>query len=531
MVLKRKRKDRRWLRPWACWGLCLLVFGIGACRPATMKKDAQEPRLFSQTPLPGEYLENDRGDANVILPGRHWMGVVDEGAGLTFASWRITAGTQRYCIVVVCDPPGDRLILLPLNHDETPLTVLADPLRRQYYQQRLATIRQGGPAQNFESGLLISVSLEEAIATKRLGTPLPRPQRVLAVAANFPSHLKQDLAIADPTVIEALRRTRPRVFVKYPPLLPLDGMTPTENITGIIGPFDAIRYPSTISVPARDENGQPVRVATRLDYEVEIGIVIGHELAWEDVAEAADGELYRAVIGYLLISDTKARNPQVVQRIISRERPYPAEPGPYLTGDENIDRRLGFWDRETCRWWSYAAGWGDFAGMGPFLVAAPQNGALPDRMMLAGRSYAREAVRGRPIPPGQAVDTLYLRQSVVVSEEKAYADRMLWTIPRIIRSILAPDNALAFLAAPLTLHPGDIISLGTPGGTVITAKSQTVVNLADALLFWWEPLDWHDAFFGGSEGMYLNPGDEVFFWAEGLGYQRHLIAPLDAHGE
>jgi hypothetical protein len=65
---------------------------------------------------------------------------------------------------------------------------------------------------------------------------------------------------------------------------------------------------------------------------------------------------------------------------------------------------------------------------------------------------------------------------------------------------------------------------------VITVKPKVVVDVADALLFWWEPLDWHDAFFGGTEAMYLNPGDEVFFWAEDLGYQRHQLESIEYQG-
>ena len=134
----------------------------------------------------------------------------------------------------------------------------------------------------------------------------------------------------------------------------------------------------------------------------------------------------------------------------------------------------------------------------------------------------------QPIPSGHTPDTIYLRQSVIVSTRGGYADRMIWTIPQIIRSTLAPDNALDFQPGPRTLYPGDIISLGTPGGTVITVKSKAVVDFADALFFWWEPMDWHDAFFGGTEAKYLHPGDEVFFWAEDLGYQQHRMAPFDA---
>ena len=517
-------------RRWIPMVIGVVLIGIIACRPDVAKKDAQDSDIIGRTPLPGAYLTAEAGAANIIQPGRHWLGRVGADAGLTFAGWRDTDGTLRFCLVILCDPEADRLVLLPLGKHETPLTVLSDPTRRQEEDRRVVSIRRAlatGPPPL----PLIDVGIAEAIDNRRLGPPLPSPRQVLAVAANFPSHLKLDLAIDDPLVIAALRRTRPRLFLKYPPVFPLSGLTPTEEIIGIIGPFDPIRYPETIHVPTRDRDGEPVQVNTRVDYEAEIGMVIGRRLTWEDVATASDDDLYAAILGYLLISDTKARNPQVVDRMISRDRPLPAEPGPYLTGDEKIDRQLGFWDKETCLWWSYAAGWGDFAGLGPFLVAAPQDSRLPDRMMLAGRSYAPESVRGHPVPPGHAPGTLYLRQAVIVSGREGYADSMIWTIPQIIRSALAPDNALDFMTAPRTLHPGDIISLGTPGGTVITAKSKTVVDLADALLFWWKPLDWHDAFFGGTEALYLNPGDEVFFWAEDLGYQRHLISPFDDPGQ
>jgi len=494
-----------------------------------MKKDAQDYGFLNQTPSQGAYLTDDAGDAKIIQPGKHWMGRVDADAGLTFVSWRLTNGAHQFCIVVLCDPVEDRLLLLPLDDGESPLVVLTDPARRHDYERQLKTIRQELAARP-SSGRLISASLIEAVDDKRLGPPLPPPQQVLAVAANFPSHLKQDLLLEDPDVIEGLRGTRPRVFVKYPPVFPLPGMTPAEEVVGIIGPFDTIFYPPKIHVPVTDDAGQPVRVDTHVDYEAEIGMVIGRRLTWEDVQTASDRDLFEAIIGYLLVSDTKARNPQVVQNIISRDDPLPADPGPYLTGDERIDRQIGFWDKETCKWWSYAAGWGDYAGLGPFLVAAPSSGSWPDRMMLAGRSYAPEAVRGQPIPSGHTADTIYLRQSVIVSTRDGYDDRMLWTIPQIIRSTLAPDNALDFQPGPRTLYPGDIISLGTPGGTVITVKSKAVVDFADALLFWWEPLDWHDAFFGGSQAMYLNPGDHVYFWAQDLGYQRHRMAPFDTEG-
>ncbi len=516
----------RWPR-WLGTVLLMLIAGLLGCGPDALKEEALDRDFLSRRPLPGDFITNAAGEAHVIQTGPHWMGRVDAGAGLTFAQWRDTDSRQRFSLVVICDPDRDRLVLLPLEGHETPLTVLTAPARRQYYEAQLAALRQekaATPADN-----LIVSALSKAIEDKRLGPPLPPPRQLLAVAANFPSHLAEDLAVADAKVIGALRGTRPRVFLKYPPVSPLSGLTPPEEIGGVIGPYDPIRYPRTIHVPTRDENPPAVKVDASVDYETEIGLVIGRRLTWEDVADASDEALYEAIAGYLLVSDTKARNPQVKQNVIRRDDPLPAEPGPYLTGNEAIDRQLGFWDKETCLWWSYAAGWGDYAGLGPFLIAASTEPSLPERMMLSGRSYAPETVRGLPVPPDHAPDTFYLRQSVIVSSRDGYTDRMLWSVPQIIRSVLAPDdNALDFQPGPRTLHPGDIISLGTPGGTVITVKPKAVVDLAGALLFWWEPLDWHDAFFGGNQAGYLHPGDEVFFWAENLGYQQHRIASFDA---
>ena len=515
----------RWPR-WLGAVLLILIAGLLGCGPDALKEEALDRDFLSRRPLPGDFITNASGEAHVIQTGPHWMGRVDADAGLIFANWRGTDGTERFCIVVLCDPDRDQLVLLPLEGHESPLTVLMAPTRRQYYEQQLAALRQEKAAMPHP---LIASTLSKAIEDKRLGPPLPPPRQLLAVAANFPSHLEEDLAIADTKVIEALRGTRPRIFVKYPPVSPLSDLTPTEEIAGILGPFDPIRYARKIHVPTRDESAPAVKVDASVDYETEIGLVIGRRLTWEDVADASDEALYEAIAGYLLVSDTKARNPQVKQNVIRRDDPLPAEPGPYLTGNEAIDRQLGFWDKETCLWWSYAAGWGDYAGLGPFLIAASTEASLPERMMLSGRSYAPETVRGLPVPPEHVPDTLYLRQSVIVSSREGYADRMLWSVPQIIRSVLAPDdNALDFQPGPRTLHPGDIISLGTPGGTVITVKPKAVVDLAGALLFWWEPLDWHDAFFGGNQAGYLHPGDEVFFWAENLGYQQHRIASFDA---
>jgi len=49
------------------------------------------------------------------------------------------------------------------------------------------------------------------------------------------------------------------------------------------------------------------------------------------------------------------------------------------------------------------------------------------------------------------------------------------------------------------------------------------VNLLRKVLFWWNPVDWHDVFFDKNAGLYLHDGDKVFFWAEGLGFPHQEI--------
>ena len=67
---------------------------------------------------------------------------------------------------------------------------------------------------------------------------------------------------------------------------------------------------------------------------------------------------------------------------------------------------------------------------------------------------------------------------------------LIWDLPAVLRSILDPaDNALAFDGASPSLQAGDLVALGTPGGTVISARPWWLLPLAEDLLFWKEPVD------------------------------------------
>jgi 2-keto-4-pentenoate hydratase/2-oxohepta-3-ene-1,7-dioic acid hydratase in catechol pathway len=500
--------------------ICFCVFSYG-CSSPIVKPGAFDPAILKRTPLPGSLITQAKSGEHTVISDIGWMEGINSTKNLTFAGFRSDSTSFLFCLVIACDPVNDKLVLLPLNEEETPLAALADHTRRNELKKKVDNCKTDGKncSANPE---YISVSLSQAIAEKKLGSPLPKPGKIFAVAANFPSHIKHDLAIKDPAALETLGKTRARVFLKYPPIMPQDSSQANSGkFPGIIGPYDGVDYPSHIILPAVDDTQEATE--TRLDYEVEIGVVIGRQLTWDAIENAGEDVIRSAIAGYVLVSDTKARNPQVVERVISRNQPYPKEPGPYLTGNEGNDRAVGMWSSETCAWWSYAASWGNYASLGPFFVSAPSDLSFPARVLISARSYGAKSER--PIKPPKDRDggTLYLRQCSISTEENGYQDKLIWNITRIIRSILEPNSALEFMEGAPRLEPGDIICLGTPGGTVITGKSQRMVSLLRKVLFWWDPMDWHNVFFDKNAGLFLHDGDEVFFWAEGLGFQHQKV--------
>ena len=188
--------------------------------------------------------------------------------------------------------------------------------------------------------------------------------------------------------------------MKHPPQPPPGTELPSDlPFRGVIGPFDDIVYPELTWLP-KDEYGTSNSVPTALDYEVELGIVIGKTLTWAEVEHAEDSTLYAAVAGYLLVSDAKARNPQVYERALAREQSPKTWAARYLTGDADTDLVLGNWDETTCAWWSYAASLGDFTAVGPYFVASNGEAATPEHDLLGARSYGGVA-RCAPIPGGR----------------------------------------------------------------------------------------------------------------------------------
>ena len=497
-------------------GSVLLLCALGAgCAGPLVKPDSFDPAVLGETPLPGGRLQPAvDGEELVVEHSAEWMRLRPEH--LTFVGYRTTDGERLYCLVLECVPEEDRLTLLPLGAEETSLSVLADPARRG--ELTAAWVRYAQDRALPEGVEPISIALREAMTDRRLGPPIPDPQRVLAVAANFPSHLEHDLA-TDPGLVASIAKTPPRLFLKYPPQPPPGTEIPSDlAFKGIIGPYDAIVYPEITWLP-KDERGISASAPTALDYEVELGAVIARTLTWEDVCEASDEEIFRAIAGYVLVSDVKARNPQVYERALSRNETPDLWARPYLTGDADTDLILGNWTPDTVAWWSYAASLGDFTAVGPYFVAHDGAAAMPSHALVCARSYGPDESREYPVPGDREANRLYLRQCSRATEEAGAPDAMLWRLPQIVRAALDPEGALASTHEVTALQAGDVIALGTPGGITLTVKGRGMIRVLNKVLFWWNARDWHDAFFGRSVSNYLHQGDTLFLWGEGLGYQ------------
>jgi 2-keto-4-pentenoate hydratase/2-oxohepta-3-ene-1,7-dioic acid hydratase in catechol pathway len=144
------------------------------------------------------------------------------------------------------------------------------------------------------------------LGDERLGAPIARPHQILCIGLNYTDH-----AAETGQAVPA----EPIVFTKSPNTL--------------VGPNDAVRIP---------------RGATKTDWEVELGIVIGRRTSYLDsVDDARD-----AVAGWVLVNDVSERSFQLERggqwaKGKSAETFNPA--GPYLVTPDEIDdvSDLGMW--------------------------------------------------------------------------------------------------------------------------------------------------------------------------------------------
>jgi 2,4-didehydro-3-deoxy-L-rhamnonate hydrolase len=135
-------------------------------------------------------------------------------------------------------------------------------------------------------------------AGERIGAPIARPHQILCIGLNYSDHAAET---GDPVPDE------PILFTKSPNTL--------------VGPYDDVRVP---------------RGSTKLDWEVELGVVISKRTSYLDSVDDAHG----AIAGYVVANDVSERAFQIERsgqwsKGKSAETFNPA--GPWLVTPDEID--------------------------------------------------------------------------------------------------------------------------------------------------------------------------------------------------
>jgi 2,4-didehydro-3-deoxy-L-rhamnonate hydrolase len=143
-------------------------------------------------------------------------------------------------------------------------------------------------------------------AGERIGAPIGRPHQILCIGLNYSDHAAET---GQPVP------TEPILFKKSP--------------NTIVGPYDDVRIP---------------RGSTKLDWEVELGVVIGTRTSYLNSVD----EAHAAIAGFLVVNDVSERAFQTERggqwtKGKSAETFNPA--GPWLVTPDEIDdvRNLGMW--------------------------------------------------------------------------------------------------------------------------------------------------------------------------------------------
>ncbi len=154
----------------------------------------------------------------------------------------------------------------------------------------------------------------------RLGAPIPRPHKnIICLGWNYADHAQ-----------ESAQATGKKVEVPEHPVIF------TKAVTALTGPVDDIEVDSAVT--------------TQLDWEVELGVVIGARIKSVDEQAALD-----SVFGYTVINDTSARDLQFrhKQFFVGKSLDRASPMGPWIvTADEIGDPQqleLRSWVNETLK--------------------------------------------------------------------------------------------------------------------------------------------------------------------------------------
>ena len=211
--------------------------------------------------------------------------------------------------------------------------------------------------------------------TERLGPPLARPSKIVCIGLNFRDHAAE-------TGAEIPRE--PVIFFK--------------SSTALAGPNDAVMMP---------------RGGTKLDWEVELAVVIGRRASYVEPGKAAEH-----VAGYALHNDYS-------------ERSFQLERGGQWVKGKSADT---------------------FAPIGPFLATRDE---LPNAQALDMWLTVNGSMRQQSTTANMIFD---------VSALVSYLSEFMTLLPGDVISTGTPAGvALGMRPAPVYLQPGDEVELGIDG--------------------------------------------------------------------
>ena len=208
----------------------------------------------------------------------------------------------------------------------------------------------------------------------QLLAPIPRPGKIIAIGRNYADHAAE-------TGVQPFEK--PRIIAKLP--------------SSVLGPGSIVQRPAEV---------------TKLDYEIELGVVIGQRTKLVPRDEAL-----HAVLGYTILNDVSARE-------------FQFDVTPAQT--------------------TFAKSMDGFCPMGPWIVTADEI-ADPQNLRLELR------VNGKPLQDGNTHDMIFDVATLI-----EYISRFITLEPGDVIATGTPAGVGAFRKPPRWLQPGDRLRLEIP---------------------------------------------------------------------
>jgi len=211
----------------------------------------------------------------------------------------------------------------------------------------------------------------------RLGAPVPLPHQMLIAGANTRSHIAEATSV--------LKDPRP----------PREPMILAKSISSLCGPFDDVMHPPETK---------------KLDYEVELGVVIGKRCR-----RLKESQVHEHIAGYMTVNEMSARDIQLAEH------------------EENPFYRVHFLGKS----------FDSFCPTGPALVTA-------DEIEWGKPLKMRTEVNGKVRQDSDTSDLYFGIETLV-----AYCSRGTTLFPGDIIVTGSPAGVAFFMKPPQFLKPGD----------------------------------------------------------------------------